>query len=308
MPGPDLLIGILSSLLLFIFLFFKNGHLELFTSSIILPLIGLLVLMILNFIKHKKLFREFHHTLRLWGSLIIMIFVYENLRSGIDQTHMYLIDDSLMKIDLMIFGVVPSIWLQHWYHPILVDIMSVFYALYFLIPCSVLFLLYIQGHIREFKITATSMVITLALGYIGYIIFPASPPRFSPLLTFTNPVELRGIFIFNAAQNMWDKASTAASFCAFPSLHVGLSSIGAFWGIKYRNLLPQKIMVVSFLILTTVLLWFSTLYLRHHWFADIIAGWIVAGIASLLGYFLSYLWEKNTEFKESQIEVCPSPE
>jgi len=107
---------------------------------------------------------------------------------------------------------------------------------------------------------------------------------------------------------MWDKASTAASFCAFPSLHVGLSSIGAFWGIKYRNLLPQKIMVVSFLILTTVLLWFSTLYLRHHWFADIIAGWIVAGIASLLGYFLSYLWEKNTEFKESQIEVCPSPE
>ena len=341
MFGPDLLIGILSSVVLFIFIFFKNGYLELFTSSIILPLIGVIILLLLAFIKHKRFlnstihndlknygyttqeradqgttksrseayetirrsdetrsnegmrsygvvdnsFRsEFYHTLSLWGSLIVMIFVYENLRSGIDHQKKHLIDHYLMKIDVMIFGVVPSVWLQHWYHPIAVDIMSVFYALYFLIPCSVLFLLYMKGHIREFKIIATSMVITLALGYMCYIIFPASPPRFSPLLTFTNPVELRGMFIFNAAQHIWDKASTAASFCAFPSLHVGLSSIGALWGIKYRTLLPKKTWVVSLLLFTTGMLWFSTLYLRHHWFADVIAGWVIAGIASILGY------------------------
>lgn len=293
MLGPDLLIGIVSSVVLFIFIFFKNGYLELFTSSIILPLIGVIILLLLAFIKHKRFFKstnsfksEFYHTLSLWGSLIVMIFVYENLRSGIDHQKKHLIDHYLMKIDVMIFGVVPSVWLQHWYHPIAVDIMSVFYALYFLIPCSVLFLLYMKGHIREFKIIATSMVITLALGYMCYIIFPASPPRFSPLLTFTNPVELRGMFIFNAAQHIWDKASTAASFCAFPSLHVGLSSIGALWGIKYRTLLPKKTWVVSLLLFTTGMLWFSTLYLRHHWFADVIAGWVIAGIASILGYSL----------------------
>jgi hypothetical protein len=186
-----------------------------------------------------------------------MIFVYENLRDGIDQSKEHLIDNVLMKIDGAIFGVVPSLWLEKWYHPIAVDVMSVMYALYFLIPCTVMFCLYMRGHMREFRICATSMVITLALGYSGYLLFPAAPPRFSPVISFTNPVSLQGVFFFNASQNIWDNGAVASRFCAFPSLHVGLSGLGAFWGLIYNRLLPKRIWILSFLIFMTLMLSFA---------------------------------------------------
>jgi membrane-associated phospholipid phosphatase len=162
--------------------------------------------------------------------------------------------------------------------------MAMFYATYFAIPVLVLFILYMKNRTTEFRVLATAVVVTLALGYTGYLVFPASPPRFSIADQFTDPAVLGGVFFHNSAQRIWDSASTSAHFCAFPSLHVGLSGTGVLWAFIYRKQLPGKIYTAGILGFAASVLWFSTLYLRHHWFADIAAGWLVAASASAVGY------------------------
>lgn len=297
--GPDIWVGAVAAIVLFAIIIFRRGKLEIFTSSIILPFVGILIMAVYAFIRHSRsggkvaMWSEMIKAIRYWGSLIFMVFVYENLRSGIDQSDVNLIDDWLMKVDVAMFGVEPTIWLQRLYHPFAVDIMAMFYATYFFIPVVVMFLLYIRSRMHEFRVLITATVITLALGYVGYLAFPASPPRFALLDRFTDPVVLQGLFFHNAVQEIWDKASTASHFCAFPSLHVGLSSTGLFWGLMYRELLPGRWWTLGVLIILALMLWFSTLYLRHHWFADIIAGWLVAAAASAGGWLIAGLWEKR---------------
>ena len=297
--GPDVWAGIIAAIAIFAFIFFRGGKVEVFTSSIILPLVGILIASLFAVVKHVRakdsptpLAAEIVNAIRYWGAMVFMVFVYENLRSGIDQSNDKLIDDWLLRVDVALFGIEPTVWLQRWYHPVAVDIMAMVYATYFAVPALVLFFLYLKGRRTEFRVLATSVVITLALGYVGYLLFPASPPRFSIIDQYTSPVVLKGLFFHNTAQEIWDKASTASHFCAFPSLHVGLSSTGMFWGIRFRRLIPGKGWTIGILGVVTLALWFSTLYLRHHWFADIIAGWLVAAVAALGGWVSMKVWSR----------------
>jgi membrane-associated phospholipid phosphatase len=288
--SPDILAGAAASVVLFSIIYFRKGRIEIFTSSIVLPLCCVAAAVIVELIKHWRTkagsgpWTDTAGALRAWGGLVLMVFVYENLRSGIDQSGSRLIDAWLLKADVALFGVEPTVWLQRWYHPLVVDMMAMFYATYFAIPVSVLFILYMKNRTTEFRVLATAVVLTLALGYAGYLVFPASPPRFSIADRFTDPAVLSGVFFHNRVQQIWDSASTSAHFCAFPSLHVGLSSTGVLWAFVYRRHLPGRTCTASILGFVSLMLWFSTLYLRHHWFADIAAGWLVAAAASAAGY------------------------
>ncbi len=295
--GPDAAVGFVAAIVLFAIIIVRRGRLEIFSSSILLPLACILIMVVYAFVRHARsggrfaMGAELLRTARCWGSLVFMVFVYENLRSGLDQSDVNRIDDWLMEVDIAMFGVEPTVWLQRWYHPLATDIMAMIYATYFVMPVVVMFLLYVKDNMREFRVLMTAIIITLALGYIGYLAFPASPPRFSIIDRFTDPVVLKGLFFHNTVQEMWDKASTSSHFCAFPSLHVGLSGTGMVWAFAYWRKLPGRWWTVGVLTFVTLMLWFSTLYLRHHWFADIIAGWLVAAAASAGGWMLVRLWK-----------------
>ncbi|MCX7958422.1 MAG: phosphatase PAP2 family protein [Deltaproteobacteria bacterium] len=297
LPPDFLFLGIFGILLGSIIVRY-GGSLKWVDGSIVLPAIGasiVFVWTVLYKVIRNRLssfadifivVKESAKVLRDWLPLILMILVYENLKDKTALMEHKTIEWTLAEMDAALFGgVQPTQWLEQYAHPLIVDIMAVNYALYFILPLSVWFALYLLKNQKGFYEVSAAMIATLYLGYIGYVVFPAAPPRFT--LTYNAP--LPSLFLHHFLQSNWDKAA-AVMLGAFPSLHVGLSTISIIFSYRYRRELPKGIMF--FLIVTplTVGLWFSTVYLRHHWVVDIFAGWFVAIAGSVIAVLGVRFW------------------
>ena len=90
---------------------------------------------------------------------------------------------------------------------------------------------------------------------------------------------------------MWDNLSVVSGG-AFPSLHVGISGVALIYAYKYRNISKLNTVIWYLYIPLVTSLWFSTVYLRHHWIIDIFAGWAVALGSYFLAERLLKVWLK----------------
>ncbi len=308
-PPDFLFLGIFAILLSSIIVKY-GGSLKWVDGSIVLPAIGatsvfvwsVLYKVIKNGLKNFKdifsVIKDSAIILRDWLPLILMILVYENLKDKTALMENKTIEWTLARLDAAIFGgIQPTQWLEKYANPILVDLMAINYALYFILPLSVWFTLYLQKDQKGFYEVSTAMIATLYLGYIGYVVFPAAPPRFT--LTYNAP--LPSLFLHHFLQSNWDKAA-AVMLGAFPSLHVGLSTLSIIFAYRYRNSLPKGRLFLYIVTPLTVSLWFSTVYLRHHWVVDIFAGWFVAITGSIISIVGIRFWlgarEKIPDNKE----------
>ena len=97
-----------------------------------------------------------------------------------------------MRIDLFLFGVQPTLWMQRWIVPWLTDLLSFAYLSYYFLPLILVFVLYLKKQPGLYP-----ALFVLALGYyvsfIGYILFPAVGPRYAMTSLYTVPLE--GSFI-----------------------------------------------------------------------------------------------------------------
>ncbi len=103
-------------------------------------------------------------------------------------------------------------------------------------------------------------------GYVLYVIFPAAPPRlyFESLGLFT--VTLRGGPITSFQDALLQMMPNHAARAAFPSLHSAVSCLSLYYAWKScRWFFPILLAFVIGLLVSTV-------YLRHHWVVDLIAG------------------------------------
>jgi membrane-associated phospholipid phosphatase len=78
----------------------------------------------------------------------------------------------------------------------------------------------------------------------------------------------------------------------FPSLHNGIIMLILLFAFKHEK-------AYGFLFLPFALaLFFSTLYLRYHYFVDMIAGFMLAIIMFYSGPILNQWWEKKAQPKK----------
>jgi len=306
---PDFLFLGIFGIVLAITIVKYGGSLKWVDGSIVLPAIGASIVFLWSFI--YKIFKnrisslkevwliiaDSAMVLRDWLPLILMILVYENLKDKTALMENKTIEWKLAEMDAAIFGgVQPTQWLERYTHPLIVDLMALNYALYFILPLSVWFTLYLMKNHKGFYEVSTAMISTLYIGYIGYVVFPAAPPRFT--LTYNAP--LPSLFLHNFLQSNWDKAA-AVMLGAFPSLHVGLSTLSIIFAYRYRKVLPKGNLFLYIVTPLTVNLWFSTVYLRHHWVVDIFAGWVVAIAGSIIAITgVSFWLKKRSEILQKE--------
>jgi membrane-associated phospholipid phosphatase len=210
--------------------------------------------------------------------------VYANLHDLIRFFRAPDITASLARWDLALFGVQPSVWAERFITPVATDFLTVCYWLFYVCaPLLGLFLL-MKGDRRAFRYTMVSVVLCLYIGYVGYVAFPASAPRLWMPEAYSTP--LRGNTILD-----FTRAATAAipltSKGAFPSLHCAVALLALL--LAWRHLrwffwvqLPFAIGLVL-----------GTVYLRHHWVVDILAGFAVTVVAFLAGPPLEDRWWGN---------------
>jgi len=288
--GFDLVILMGMVILLVGIVLAMGGHIRILQTTVLLP-ISIMSLAAIIVVKRdgRSGWRHVAHILRDWIPFVLIDFIYENLHDVAGQVMTIDVAGYMFHIDSIIFGIEPTLWAQRIFSPLLTDLMSISYALYFALPLFIMFMLSIWGRRYELRHMVLALTVCFLLGFMGYVFFPCSPPRYFIENMYTNPVSLHGLFLFDRLQGAWDNLSVISGG-AFPSLHVGISAVALIYAYKFRAINAACRAIWYVYIPLVVSLWFSTIYLRHHWFVDVFAGLCAALFSYVASSWMMSVW------------------
>lgn len=194
----------------------------------------------------------------------------------------------LYQAELHWFGVSSSAgtetlneWLFHHTSPLLDLICGGSYVAY-LVPTVALFVYLALHDMPTARVYAWSLLTLHLLAFATYIVFPAAPPWYiqmhgsGPAVLSAAP-SAAGVARFDQLIGVpighMFYANNKNVFGAVPSLHVGLQSLGALvaWPLHRR----WAYGMVGF----TVVIFFSALYLGHHYTIDLVSGLLASAVA-----------------------------
>jgi membrane-associated phospholipid phosphatase len=205
---------------------------------------------------------------------LLCIAVYTNLHDTVRFVNPHDIHQYLAAIEEWVFGGQPVVWAERFITPARTEIFSTFYASFFLIAPSAVVVLWASGRRAEARETLLAVILCFYTGYLLYVLFPAAPPRLYLESLGMFSVNLRGGPIADFQQSLIELMPNHASRAAFPSLHAGVSLVTIYYSWRYcRWYVPIVGFVVAGLLVSTV-------YLRHHYVVDLVAGalllpWVV---------------------------------
>lgn len=130
-----------------------------------------------------------------------------------------------------------------------------------------------------------SLVIINAIAILVYIVFPVSTQPYRDQLLSQN---ITGFW----AQQVFGYYQSDTSFNDFPSLHAAVSTIIAYTWYRYYKLKPH--IITKILSILTIIFAFgvilSTLFVKQHYIADEISGFLLAYITG--HYVFNYIHKK----------------
>jgi membrane-associated phospholipid phosphatase len=214
---------------------------------------------------------EFYRTML---PFLLCIAVYTNLHDTVRFINPHDIHAELVALEQTLFGGQPVVWAEPYITPARTEFFSTFYASFFLIAPSAVIVLWATGRRAEARETLLAVILCFYSGYLLYVIFPAAPPRLylESLGMFT--INLRGGAVTGFQNSLIEMMPNHASRAAFPSLHAAVSVVTLYYAWRFcRWYAPVLAVVVTGLLVSTV-------YLRHHYVVDLIAGalmlpWVV---------------------------------
>ena len=214
---------------------------------------------------------------------LLCTLIYTNLHDTIGFINPNDLHPSLLSIDIWLFGVEPCLWAEQFYSRERTEIFQLFYLSFVLVAPAVPLVLLAQKRFEDFRRAALSITLCFYLGYVLYLILPAAPPRIALAGEFRKNLGGDPFFASMAAERALSLLPTD-SRAAFPSLHaaVSLLALGLAWRFARRLLFALVPLVLG--------LWVSTIYLRHHFVVDLLAGFALAPAAYALSPRLDAWW------------------
>jgi hypothetical protein len=176
-------------------------------------------------------------------------------------------DGLLQQIDLRLLGGNLSVGLEPIAHPLLTDLMSACYLLFF--PYLIVTHLdYFRGDIDTLRRFCRGLYTVYAGGLIGYTLMPAAGPYVAMAGDFLRPLD--GGWLTRIHHAIVVQGTNGVD--VFPSLHCGVTSFLLFFD---RRQSPGRYRV---LLVPVAILWVSTIYLRYHYFVDVVAGFALSAV------------------------------
>ncbi len=163
-------------------------------------------------------------------------------------------------------------------------ITGIFYLCWIPVPIAFAAYLFFKDR-RQFLLFSMTFVLVNFIGFIIYYLYPAAPPWyvqyhgfvFQPLKMGNTAglVKFDNYFHAGIFKSIYAKGSNV--FAAMPSLHSSYPVIVVYYAIKNRlGLMNIFFFTVMFGI------WFSAVYLSHHYVLDVLAGMTCAAIGIAL--------------------------
>lgn len=241
--------------------------------------------------------RPFWQGLGEWWPFLAMIALYMQLDPYTRLVHREPLDGALYALDLRWFGVAPSEWLgaHRWRHPLVTEVMALGYSSYFVLPllsAAPAYIPTVRGplgvhmrHREQFRAILTGTVLTLGLGFLGYMLVPARGPRFflpAPGSGGAGDPLHGALGYYDWAIALWNRMQEVTTD-AFPSLHTATATLAMGFSLRFRRLLralPYLCLPLGSLLIL------STVYLRMHYVIDVVAGAAIGLLGCVLGPLL----------------------
>jgi membrane-associated phospholipid phosphatase len=211
--------------------------------------------------------------LRFFLRVAAVTLVYAYLFGAVDKLQLILhgrwLDEYVLDGEQYVFGVQPTLWLQHFTTPALTEWMMFAYVIYvpmYPVLCGIIY--YVRGEVAMEDYFFT-LGFTNILCDIGFILFPVAGP--TATIGHLYDVPLKGYVFTYLGELMRSNLHYIGG--NIPSPHTAAATI--MWVMAYRYHRP------SFIILTPVVLslYVSTFYCRYHYLTDAVLGVAVAFFA-----------------------------
>ena len=201
-----------------------------------------------------------------------VVVIFDSLGPLIRAVNPHDKDAWLMAFDHRLFGFHPTVALERFATPLLSDVLTFCYALYYFHPIILGGLLYADdrragrtGQARTFRRFAFVIVAVFYVSYVGYFLVPAVGPRFT--LTHAGPLP-RGA-VARSIDSTLDFLERNKRDC-FPSGHTMVVTTVLIEAARrsrktFLGFLPFAIGLVA-----------ATVYGRYHYVADVMAGMTLA--------------------------------
>ena len=223
--------------------------------------------------------------------LIYIAVIFDSLAHLAPYVRSWRADAFLRAIDRRLLGVDPTVYLERYANRWAVELMAYVYLLYFILPFVLVWLLWRRRRLfAEITDWACTLTIALYANYLLYLIFPAQGPRFE--IAHAGG-ELEGVAFANFIMHSI-YVLESNKFDVFPSAHVcaGLVTWYGFHRYLRRYSVAVAVAVVGIMV--------STVYLRYHYFVDVLAGIVLAAAAiSVAGPYCRLWYVREAEPIES---------
>lgn len=249
------------------------------TSSIIAPVVSLLVFSFLavyqksSVSKSLKFLRSYLH-IPLYGIIFSAFQVFVHILNPTDY------DTLLLKWDYSVFGFDITRWFEHYVSKGLTEILTLSYFSYYVFPSLTFVLLYFSKNTSAFT-NARNYLLAIVIGWYGafifYVLLPAAGPDIAFPENYSIPLQglspLTNTYLENLAKYL--KESFVRN--TFPSMHFAIILITNYFAYRYK----RKYFWFATLPIGTLLA-IATVYLRQHYLIDLVGSLPVAALSIYL--------------------------
>ena len=200
---------------------------------------------------------------RHWYPLLYVSACYREMSVLIPAIRRRDFDAALARLDFTWWGAHPTVWLERLTSPLLSEFFQIVYTLFVFVILLVAALLWRRRRWADFRFYAFLLSLGFLASYVGYFLVPVRGPRF--LLDGLQSAPLQGLWSFPFLRH-WLDVLEAAHYDCFPSGHTELVLLACWYSRRLSGRL------FSLFSLYAALMVFSTVYLRYHYTADLVAG------------------------------------
>ena len=211
---------------------------------------------------------------------------YAYLFGAVDKLQLILhgrwLDDYVLDMEQWLFGVQPTLWVQHYTTPALTEWMMFSYVVYvplYPVLCGVIY--YLRGEVpmEEYFF---ALGLTNILCDLGFILFPVAGPL--PTIGDLYTVPLDGYAWTYLGELMRSQLHYIGG--TIPSPHAAAATV--MWMMTYKYIRPAFYWLAPVIIT----LYISTFYGRYHYVTDAVVGVAAAFLALALVPSLVTLWDR----------------
>jgi len=214
--------------------------------------------------------------LRDWLPFLAIFLGWESMRGLADELGATVHSEDVIALERFFFaGRIPSEELQAAFHvPGQVNVLDLattfLYVAHFALPLVVAFTFWVLERRLFYRYLLALMLMSFA-AFICYVLIPVAPPRFAgsfgPPLAVEDIARSTFIQLHFAPVTTWLYGSISGNpVAAFPSLHSAYPVLAFLFA---RTRWPRASLI---LLVWSAAIWFSVVYLGHHYVIDVVAG------------------------------------